>query len=76
MAAAISPPSSAPNGIAPQDTNRTVATTRDSSSGGLTTWRCVRLRSRGLDPHHFGWSMGEIDLVAAACAAVNAVVPG
>jgi hypothetical protein len=41
---ASTPAVSEPTGIAPHDTKRTVAITRDSSSGGLAIWRWVRVQ--------------------------------
>ncbi|MFC7593575.1 hypothetical protein ACFQYP_65105 [Nonomuraea antimicrobica] len=45
-----------------------------AGTGGLLRSTALLMRMRGHDPHQFGWSMGEIDPIAAACAAVNAIV--
>ncbi|MGP3685853.1 N-6 DNA methylase [Streptomyces sp. IBSNAI002] len=45
-------------------------------SGGMLRAAAQALRWRGLDPADFQWSMVDIDQVAAACAAVNAIVWG
>ncbi|PCG85499.1 hypothetical protein CIB93_14190 [Streptomyces sp. WZ.A104] len=45
-----------------------------SGTGGLIRSAAQSIRHRGLDPHDFQWSMVDIDPIAAACAAVNAIV--
>ncbi|GCD35721.1 hypothetical protein OEIGOIKO_03467 [Streptomyces chrestomyceticus JCM 4735] len=45
-------------------------------SGGLLRAAAQNLREKGLDPADFQWSMCDIDEIAAACAAVNAIVWG
>ncbi|MEU2558403.1 N-6 DNA methylase [Streptomyces longispororuber] len=43
-------------------------------TGGMYRAAAQALRDRGLDPHDFGWSLTDIDPVAAAGAAVNAII--
>jgi hypothetical protein len=45
-------------------------------SGGLLRSAAQSLRERGLDPADFQWSMCDVDEIAAACAAVNAIIWG
>lgn len=45
-------------------------------SGGMLRAAAQALRWRGHDPADFQWSMVDIDQIAAACAAVNAIVWG
>ncbi|MFE2852075.1 N-6 DNA methylase [Streptomyces lavendulae] len=45
-------------------------------SGGLLRAAAQALRWRGLDPADFIWSMVDVDAIAAACGAVNAIVWG
>lgn len=45
-------------------------------SGGLLRSAAQALRWRGLDPADFQWSMVDVDAIAAACGAVNAIVWG
>ncbi|MEU9777162.1 N-6 DNA methylase [Streptomyces sp. NPDC047968] len=45
-----------------------------SGTGGLIRSAAQSIRHRGLNPHHFQWSMVDVDPIAAACAAVNAIV--
>ncbi|MFH9425195.1 N-6 DNA methylase [Streptomyces sp. NPDC017529] len=45
-------------------------------SGGLLRAAAQNLRERSLDPADFQWSMCDIDEIAAACAAVNAIIWG
>ncbi|GAA3251448.1 N-6 DNA methylase [Nonomuraea helvata] len=45
-----------------------------AGTGGLLRSTALLMRMQGMNPHEFGWSLGEIDPIAAACAAVNAVV--
>ncbi|WP_079052521.1 N-6 DNA methylase [Streptomyces regalis] len=45
-----------------------------AGSGGLLRSAAQHLRERGLDPAQFQWSMCDIDEIAAACAAVNAII--
>ncbi|MER7512234.1 N-6 DNA methylase [Streptomyces lavendulae] len=45
-------------------------------SGGMLRAAAQALRWRGLDPADFQWSTVDIDQIAAACAAVNAIVWG
>ncbi|MEU7158533.1 N-6 DNA methylase [Streptomyces chrestomyceticus] len=45
-------------------------------SGGLLRAAAQNLRERDLDPADFQWSMCDIDEIAAACAAVNAIIWG
>ncbi|MDX3100489.1 N-6 DNA methylase [Nonomuraea angiospora] len=47
-----------------------------AGTGGLLRAAALAMRMRGMNPHEFGWSMTEIDPIAAACAAVNALVWG
>ncbi|MEU6475364.1 N-6 DNA methylase [Streptomyces sp. NPDC047017] len=48
----------------------------DPAGGTGTMYRATAqvLRERGLDPHDFGWSLNDIDELAAAGAAVNAIL--
>ncbi|WP_406260528.1 SAM-dependent methyltransferase [Streptomyces chartreusis] len=43
-------------------------------SGGLLRSAAQHLRERGQDPADFQWSMCDIDEIAAACGAVNAII--
>ncbi|MEV0444984.1 hypothetical protein AB0I84_21600 [Streptomyces spectabilis] len=43
-------------------------------TGGMYRAAAQALRDRGLDPHNVGWSLTDIDPVAAAGAAVNAII--
>ncbi|MGW2987337.1 N-6 DNA methylase [Streptomyces goshikiensis] len=45
-----------------------------SGTGGLYRAAAQRMRELGLNPHDFGWAMTDIDPVAAAGAAVNAII--
>ncbi|MFD8339251.1 N-6 DNA methylase [Streptomyces solisilvae] len=45
-----------------------------AGTGGIFRATAQHLRRRGLNPHDYGWSMVEIDPLAAACCAVNAAV--
>jgi hypothetical protein len=45
-----------------------------AGTGGLLRAAALALRLQGLDPHDYVWSMGDIDPIAAACCAVNALV--
>ncbi|MEU3742932.1 N-6 DNA methylase [Streptomyces sp. NPDC032198] len=45
-----------------------------AGSGGLLRAAAQNLRERGQDPAGFQWSMVDIDPIAAACCAVNAMV--
>lgn len=45
-----------------------------AGSGGLLRAAAQNVRKRGMDPAGFWWSMVDIDPVAAACCAVNAIV--
>ncbi|MFE2149026.1 N-6 DNA methylase [Streptomyces lavendulae] len=45
-------------------------------SGGMLRAAAQALRWRGLDPADFIWSMVDVDAIAAACGAVNAIVWG
>ncbi|MFH8405349.1 N-6 DNA methylase [Streptomyces sp. NPDC018019] len=45
-------------------------------SGGLLRAAAQNLREKHLDPADFQWSMCDIDEIAAACAAVNAIIWG
>ncbi|MGW2719884.1 N-6 DNA methylase [Streptomyces sp. NPDC001492] len=45
-----------------------------AGSGGLLRSAAQHLRERGHDPADFQWSMVDIDPIAAACCAVNAMV--
>ncbi|MEU1015392.1 N-6 DNA methylase [Streptomyces sp. NPDC005898] len=45
-----------------------------AGSGGLLRAAAQRIREHGADPKNFQWSMVDIDPIAAACAAVNAIV--
>ena len=47
-----------------------------AGTGGLFRALAQHLRETGRDPRDYGWSMGEIDPLAAACCAVNAIVWG
>ncbi len=47
-----------------------------SGTGGLIRSAAQAVRQQGLDPSDFRWSMVDIDPIAAACAAVNAIVWG
>ncbi|MCK7627267.1 N-6 DNA methylase [Streptomyces sp. RS10V-4] len=48
----------------------------DPASGTGTMYRAIAqlLRERGLNPHDFGWSLNDVDELAAAGAAVNAIL--
>ncbi|MGM9465346.1 N-6 DNA methylase [Streptomyces murinus] len=48
----------------------------DPAGGTGTMYRAAAqvLRDRGLDPHDFGWSLNDVDELAAAGAAVNAIL--
>ncbi|MEW2081054.1 N-6 DNA methylase [Streptomyces sp. NPDC005283] len=43
-------------------------------TGGMYRAAAQVMRERGIDPHQFGWSMADIDPLAAAGAAVNAIL--
>ncbi|MFB7828876.1 N-6 DNA methylase [Streptomyces hydrogenans] len=43
-------------------------------TGGLYRAAAQVMRERGIDPHDFGWSLTDIDPIAAASAAVNVIV--
>ncbi|MFD5428249.1 N-6 DNA methylase [Streptomyces sp. NPDC127084] len=43
-------------------------------TGGMYRAAVQVMRERGIDPHQFGWSLTDIDPLAAAGAAVNAVL--
>ncbi|MFE7096583.1 N-6 DNA methylase [Streptomyces erythrochromogenes] len=45
-----------------------------SGTGGLYRAAAQHMRELGLNPHDFGWAMTDIDPVAAAGAAVNAIL--
>ncbi len=45
-----------------------------AGSGGMPRSAAQSLRERGKDPAAYQWSMVDIDPIAAACAAVNAIV--
>ncbi|GGX51000.1 hypothetical protein GCM10010341_85720 [Streptomyces noursei] len=45
-----------------------------AGSGGLLRAAAQLLRERGHDPATYRWSMVDVDHIAAACAAVNAIV--
>ncbi|MFJ6781249.1 N-6 DNA methylase [Streptomyces yangpuensis] len=45
-----------------------------SGTGGMYRAAAQCLRDRGLNPHDFGWAMTDIDPLAAAGAAVNAIL--
>jgi hypothetical protein len=45
-----------------------------AGTGGMFRAAALAMRMRGLNPGQFGWSMSELDPIAAACAAVNALV--
>ncbi|WP_143179736.1 N-6 DNA methylase [Streptomyces yunnanensis] len=45
-----------------------------AGSGGLLRAAAQHLRQRGHDPAAFQWSMVDIDQIAAACCAVNAII--
>lgn len=45
-----------------------------AGTGGMVRAAAQVMREHGMNPHQFGWWMGEIDPLAAACAAVNAIV--
>ncbi|MEU5434503.1 N-6 DNA methylase [Streptomyces sp. NPDC020719] len=47
-----------------------------AGSGGMLRSAAQKLRREGLDPADFRWSMVDIDPIAAACAAVNALTWG
>ncbi|MGW6021306.1 N-6 DNA methylase [Streptomyces sp. NPDC055099] len=47
-----------------------------AGSGGLLRAAAQRMREFGMDPADHRWSMVDIDEIAAACAAVNAIVFG
>ncbi|WP_105968375.1 hypothetical protein [Streptomyces geranii] len=43
-------------------------------TGGMYRAAVQVMRERGIDPHQFGWSLTDIDPLAAAGAAVNAIL--
>lgn len=43
-------------------------------TGGMYRATVQVMRERGIDPHQFGWSLTDIDPLAAAGAAVNAIL--
>jgi hypothetical protein len=43
-------------------------------TGGMYRGAVQVMRERGIDPHQFGWSLTDIDPLAAAGAAVNAIL--
>jgi hypothetical protein len=43
-------------------------------TGGMYRAAAQVMRERGIDPHQFGWSLTDIDPLAAAGAAVNAIL--
>ncbi|MQY11486.1 hypothetical protein SRB5_16050 [Streptomyces sp. RB5] len=43
-------------------------------TGGMYRAAVQAMRDRGIDPHDFGWSLTDIDELAAAGAAVNAII--
>ncbi|GAA3027539.1 hypothetical protein [Streptosporangium longisporum] len=45
-----------------------------AGTGGLFRAAALAMRMRGADPRQCGWSMGDLDPIASACAAVNALV--
>lgn len=45
-----------------------------AGTGGLMRALALTLRLQGADPHQYVWSMADIDPIAAACCAVNAMV--
>ncbi|MFD8564851.1 N-6 DNA methylase [Streptosporangium canum] len=45
-----------------------------AGTGGLIRAAALTLRLQGRNPREYGWSMGDIDPLAAACCAVNAIV--
>ncbi|MEU8481507.1 N-6 DNA methylase [Streptomyces hygroscopicus] len=45
-----------------------------AGTGGNVRATAQHLRRRELNPHDYGWSMVEIDPLAAACCAVNALI--
>lgn len=45
-----------------------------SGTGGMYRAAAQHLRERGSNPHDFGWAMTDIDPLAAAGAAVNAIL--
>jgi hypothetical protein len=45
-----------------------------AGTGGMLRAVALMMREHDANPHDFGWSMGDIDATAAACAAVNALV--
>ncbi|MFF0742150.1 N-6 DNA methylase [Streptomyces sp. NPDC004111] len=47
-----------------------------AGTGGMIRSAAQNIRRRGLDPADFEWAMVDIDPIAAACAAVNAMVWG
>ena len=47
-----------------------------AGTGGLFRASAQRLRELGGNPANYGWSMTDIDPLACACAAVNAIVWG
>jgi hypothetical protein len=51
-------------------------TIREPALGSGSMFRSVAqtLRFRGLDPHHYTWLGNDIDPLATACAAVNAIL--
>jgi hypothetical protein len=47
-----------------------------AGTGGMIRSAAQVMRSQGMDPADFEWAMVDIDPIAAACAAVNAMVWG
>ncbi|WP_433547113.1 N-6 DNA methylase [Streptomyces sp. CA-294286] len=47
-----------------------------AGTGGMLRSAAQQIRHQGLDPADFTWAMVDIDPIAAACAAVNAMVWG
>ncbi|MGR3938437.1 N-6 DNA methylase [Streptomyces sp. BRA346] len=45
-----------------------------AGTGGLFRAAAQRLRDTGRDPADFGWSLNDVDPIAAACCAVNAFI--
>ncbi|WP_328925541.1 SAM-dependent methyltransferase [Streptomyces sp. NBC_00190] len=45
-----------------------------SGTGGMYRAAAQCLRDRGMNPHDFGWAMTDVDPLAAAGAAVNAIL--
>ncbi|MFM9596253.1 N-6 DNA methylase [Streptomyces scabiei] len=43
-------------------------------TGGMYRAAAQVMRERGIDPHEFGWSLTDVDPLAAAGAAVNAIL--